>query len=288
MQLSGTLQLENTTVSGNTATNRGGGISLYRTQGGHVLNIRSSTLASNTAGTSGGNIDGGGFVNTLNITNSIVAGGAAATGPDIRSGSAVINMNYSLLQNTAGAGFGGGNNITGLDPLLSALANNGGTTQTRLIAANSPARDAGSTAFVVVSATDQRGLIRTVGANVDMGAVEIQAPVVPATPATVPTLSQWALGLLMGLMAWLGLRRAPQRKRVGWSIAKSIANYRLFDCRKGHKNCLKNRWAIDESRVKPSAVFTSLSPHLHHCNAVQVQLLHRVECELHPVQLGSR
>jgi IPTL-CTERM motif len=79
-------------------------------------------------------------------------------------------------------------------------------TQTQLIAANSPARDTGSTAFVVVPTTDQRGFARTVGANVDMGAVEIPVPM----PTVVPTLSQWALGLLMGLLAWLGLRRVPR------------------------------------------------------------------------------
>lgn len=170
-----TLRLENTTVSGNTATGgKGGGIYLKGSFGGSQLTeIRSSTIASNTASGSGGNLDGGNSANTINITNSIIAGGAAPTGPDINKGNSTINMNYSLLQDTSSAAVVGSNNVTGVDPQLGALANNGGTTLTMRIANASPARDSGSTTFVSVAATDQRGFARVSGSNVDMGAVEI-------------------------------------------------------------------------------------------------------------------
>lgn len=207
-----TLRLENTTLSGNTATaGKGGGIYLKGSFGGSQLtDIRSSTIASNTASGSGGNLDGGNSANTINITNSIIAGGTAPTGPDINKGNATINMNYSLLQNTSSAAVVGANNVTGVDPQLGALANNGGPTLTRLIANTSPARDVGSTTFVTVAATDQRGLTRTVGSTIDMGAVEIQPFVPTDSISRIPTLSQWALILLTTLMAWVGVRRYPK------------------------------------------------------------------------------
>lgn len=207
-----TLRFENTTVSGNTATvGKGGGIYLKGSFGGTQLtDIRSSTLASNVANSSGGNLDGGVSANTINITNSIIAGGTAPTGPDINTGNATINMNYSLLQNTSAAAVVGGNNVTGMDPQLGALTNNGGATFTRLIANSSPARDAGSNTFVTVTATDQRGLTRVVAGAIDMGAVEIQ-PVAPTDTAhRIPTVSQWVLALLATLLAWVGFRRYPK------------------------------------------------------------------------------
>ncbi|MFN3436167.1 MAG: IPTL-CTERM sorting domain-containing protein [Acidovorax sp.] len=207
-----TLRLENTTISGNTATaGKGGGIYLKGSFGGSQLtDIRSSTIASNTASGSGGNLDGGNSANTINITNSIIAGGTAPTGPDINKGNATINMNYSLLQDTSSAAVVGANNVTGVDPQLGALGNNGGATLTRLIANTSPARNVGSNTFVTVAATDQRGLTRVVGGTIDMGAVEIQ-PVVPTdTASKIPTLSQWALALLATLLAWVGFRRYPK------------------------------------------------------------------------------
>jgi hypothetical protein len=57
--------------------------------------------------------------------------------------------------------------------MLEALANNGGTTQTMLFAAGSPLIDAGSNPDN--QAFDQRGdpYSRTLGAGVDIGAVEL-------------------------------------------------------------------------------------------------------------------
>ncbi len=175
------LKLENSTVSGNSALN-GGGLYMRGSFGGsHSFNIQSSTIAFNTATANGGNISGGPSANLITITNSIVAGGSAASGPDMRNGSATFTLNYSLLQSTSGATIGGSNNLTGVDPLLTALANNGGPTQTHRFSATSPVVDAGSSTFITVPATDQRGLSRVVGANVDMGAVESQAPVVTSS-----------------------------------------------------------------------------------------------------------
>lgn len=79
------------------------------------------------------------------------------------------------------------------DPLLRALANNGGATQTMAIPADSPARDAG----VACPVNDQRGVPRPQLNGCDLGAFELQVPLI-ATPPLV-TLDQPVLLLLFGI-----------------------------------------------------------------------------------------
>ena len=181
------ITLENTTVTGNTADS-GGGIDILNPAGGNSLVIKSSTIAFNTAVSLGGNINGGNSANTINVSNSIIAGGSAATGPDIRNGAATITLNYSLLQSTSGATIGGANNITGVNPALQALANNGGSTQTHAILAGGPAVNAGDPSGAGLPATDQRGLTRVSGGVVDMGAFELQASS-PVSSKPIPPLT---------------------------------------------------------------------------------------------------
>ena len=111
----------------------------------------------------GGNINGGNSANAIGITNSIIAGGTAPTGQDIRNGAATVTLNYSLLQNTAERDDRQRNNLTGVDPLLAPLANNGGPTQTHLASFSSPVVNAGDPAGAGLPATDQRGLPRAPG-----------------------------------------------------------------------------------------------------------------------------
>jgi hypothetical protein len=66
-----------------------------------------------------------------------------------------------------------GNNKKGMDPLLQALQNQGGSTSVRPIPANSPALNAVPTA-VSGYTTDQRGCGRPARGAIDMGAVELQ------------------------------------------------------------------------------------------------------------------
>ena len=63
-------------------------------------------------------------------------------------------------------------NLTGVDPRLGPLADNGGPTQTMLPAAGSPVINAGTSNAL---ATDQRGAPRTSGGGTDIGAVELQS-----------------------------------------------------------------------------------------------------------------
>jgi hypothetical protein len=103
------------------------------------------------------------------------------------------------------------------DPILQALASNGGFTQTMLPGAGSPALDAGS-AFGLT--TDQRGLgrpsdlpsIANFSDGSDIGAVEVQAPAVPAGPPAVPPAPQ-AFGAKT-LVSIRAARRIRRRSRL--------------------------------------------------------------------------
>jgi hypothetical protein len=163
---------------------------------------------------------------TLTLANSIMAGNSggasdilvaapstsAATGSNPPSATA----QSSLLGSALSGAFAGNGNVFSDSPGLGPLANNGGPTQTMALTAGSPAIDAGDNALVPAGVTtDQRGagFARIVAANVDIGAFEAQAPVAPpaASAVAAPTLSTWAIGLLVGMLAWLGMARKRQR-----------------------------------------------------------------------------
>ena len=146
-----TLTVNNSTLSGNSATNNGGGI-----QNEGTLTFRNSTIFGNTATTG----RGGGIrmsSGSLTLSSSIIAGNSGFTaGPDMEGSSS--SGDYNLLQNTTDASLAGSNNITGVSPMVDALSNYGGPTQTHRLQSGSPARDKGvSNSFT----TDQRGSFRT-------------------------------------------------------------------------------------------------------------------------------
>ena len=88
----------------------------------------------------------------------------------------IASADYNLVEDTSGATFTPlANDITGQDPVLGALANNGGPTQTHAFLAGSPAIDAGNPAGCTDHlgnplAADQRGMPRD--GRCDMGAYE--------------------------------------------------------------------------------------------------------------------
>ncbi len=106
---------------------------------------------------------------------------------------------------------GAGNQFSVSSFGLGALGNNGGPTQTRLPAVDSPAHDGGDPAIVGAPATDQRGLTRVVQ-TIDIGAVEIQAATLAATGSQV-TLREPLTGALMILLGLLAV--AYSRRRFG-------------------------------------------------------------------------
>ncbi|MEO7252943.1 MAG: Ig-like domain repeat protein [Casimicrobium sp.] len=184
---SNVVNVTNTTISGNTGNNYGGGIANYDGS----LTLTNSTITGNTSSGAG---SGGGLVNipfgvgTATVKNSIIAGNNGVK-PDV--GGSFTSNGYNLIGKSDGSsGFTDGVNndqagtiASPIDPLLLPLANNGGTTMTHALAGGSPAIDNGSTGG---PGTDQRGSTRPIdsaaysnapgGNGSDIGAYEAQAP----------------------------------------------------------------------------------------------------------------
>jgi CSLREA domain-containing protein len=214
--------IENSTISGNTAVNGGGIFAFFRSS----LSLTQSTISGNTSSQGGGGIHSRTKYDTT-IDNSTIAENVAANGGGIylaqygdQNGTAAINSTI-VADNTAGGApndlflqgapaDGGFNNafslienpgdaplvnsralITGFDPQLGPLADNGGPTETMLPADTSRAIDQGLAQGLT---TDQRGQPRTInlgrplpagGDATDIGAVE--RPSSPPPPVVVTT-----------------------------------------------------------------------------------------------------
>ena len=165
------LTMENSTVSGNFADLDGGGIyDAYPGGSNSEVVITSSTIVNNATASDGGGIRSSNSVgdSPTSLGNTIVANNTASggTSPDV--------LNPFISQ---------GFNLIGGDPMLGALAENGGPTQTHALLPGSPAIDQGNS---FGSTTDQRGLPRpltTLGSRMprggdgsDIGAFEDQPP----------------------------------------------------------------------------------------------------------------
>lgn len=181
----GTLTLVDSTVSGNSAEDD---VSLASHGGGISANTGTTTLiASTVAGNSAtGNGDGGNlYVQnagvTINLRSTVVTGGSAATAANCRAAAsgAFVSQGSNLESTTPSqCGLGAGE-LVGVDPLLTALGDHGGPTDTHSLAGPSPVVDAGGACG---QATDQRGLPRS--GPCDVGAFENQPPVAVATAAS--------------------------------------------------------------------------------------------------------
>ena len=175
--------ITNTTISTNSAST-GGGIANAR-----PLVLSSVTITGNTATVRGGGIQSGS--GTPRFNNTIIAGNTSPLGPDCE-GFGFVSEDYNLIGNTNGFLLNGvvAHNLHNVNPLLGPLANNGGPTQTHQLLNGSPALDAGSSALL----TDQRGRPRRVdqpnvpnavgGDASDIGAFEAAAFEVNSTADT--------------------------------------------------------------------------------------------------------
>ncbi|MAT99986.1 MAG: hypothetical protein CL608_22830 [Anaerolineaceae bacterium] len=167
---SGTLTLTSVTLSDNEASSGGG----LQNQG--TATLTNATVYENTAAANGGGLNGSS--GTLNVVNTILAGNSAASGPDCAG--TIVSQGYNLIQNSTGCTVSGSTtgNLDG-DPLLAALALNGGSTLNHAIDTSSPALDAGDNASC--ASTDQRGVARPIDgdedstATCDIGAFELGA-----------------------------------------------------------------------------------------------------------------
>jgi hypothetical protein len=198
----GSLLLESSTVSGNSAVGAYGSYGYYPGDGGGIFapagtatTIRNSTISGNSAGGSAGilaatltvqnstivgntavfwaGIAGGIAASSVMLESSIVANNSAPSAPDISA--TTVNAKTSSIFNRSGIDTFtdlGGNRPAGEDPRLGPLQDNGGPNPTHLLLPGSPCLDTGSNPANLT--TDQRGpgFPRVLSGAPDMGAVE--------------------------------------------------------------------------------------------------------------------
>jgi CSLREA domain-containing protein len=214
---SGALTISNSTITGNDA---GIGTTAFGNQNS-TLTIINSTIANNSntrpSGIGGGISNDGSAVFLLNVTvtgnsvtstlpygggggvcnstqnypgtitarNTIIANNNAVNGIGTDYFGVLMSQGYNLVENTSNMAFAGTltGNITGQDPRVGVLANNGGLTQTVGLMLGSPAIDAGDPNAFLMS--DQRGAHRPVDGDLngtsvsDIGAFEYRSDVAP-------------------------------------------------------------------------------------------------------------
>lgn len=182
-QTGGTAEITNTTVSANTAAGprgSGGGIFQIAVAGPTTVKLTNTTVNGNGAAT-GANLESIGSAGTATITtrNSIVAnptGGGANCATAF--GATITSSGGNLEFPGSSCGFTAARDKQNQNPLLAALANNGGQTNTHALRAASPAIDAARDSGC--PATDQRGVARprdgdgNGSARCDMGAFELK------------------------------------------------------------------------------------------------------------------
>ena len=160
--------LVNVTFVGNSASNVGGAIYNAGTSLG-----TSSPMLVNVTFTDNHAPQGGAIYNNAaepSLTNVILWGDAAGSGPEIKNGSGASAIaSYSVIAGGCPAGTTCDNTID-TDPLLDVLADNGGFTRTIALLLGSTAVDAGSNG--TCPAADQRGVARPQGPLCDIGAYE--------------------------------------------------------------------------------------------------------------------
>jgi hypothetical protein len=184
-QGAGTMSLTNSTISGNTVAQAGGGI--YANQGNlGILELTSVTITGNSAGGVSGFDRGGGGLwlyppgvttpNRVYLHNTLVAGNSTASqGPDVNG--TVLSMGYNLVGQLDDSQGWASTDLTGtvanpLDPHLGPLQDNGGPTSTQALLAGSPAIMAGDLALR--ETFDQRGTDRVGSHTPDIGAFQAE------------------------------------------------------------------------------------------------------------------
>ncbi|PID86744.1 MAG: hypothetical protein CSB13_02705 [Chloroflexi bacterium] len=181
----GTLIIMNSTIHNNETSNNGGGI---YADGRAVITVTNSTISNNTAHVGGGiyTFNAG---SAITVTSSTIANNVADTGDGIAHQGGSFTLENSIVSDngTSNCAFLStgvfndvGNNLEypgttcgGLDiqadPLLGALALNGGPTLTHALGIGSPAIDAGNNASC--ASHDQRGAARPMDGDADGTAV---------------------------------------------------------------------------------------------------------------------
>ena len=187
------MNITNSTVSGNAAHDAAG---IYSDGSGVATVINFSTIANNTADATMG-AGGGIFQDTTpggstTISNSIAANNTAGASVDVND--LVTSGNYNHIKSPDAGFVPAANDVTGTDPLLGPLGNNGGPTQTHLPNDGSPVRNTipnGANGCGTTVTNDQRGSGRPIIAC-EKGSVELPEEGTPTstntnTPTFTPT-----------------------------------------------------------------------------------------------------
>jgi len=174
---SGVVTVNNSTFSGNGAQNAG------TVQNGTTVDTPAYLILRNCTFGPGAASASSSIVNHsfLATTNSIFVRGVSPG--NFSNTGTFISLGHNMSDDNAGgdSGIGPGGALNGpgdirnTTPLLVALNNNGGLTQTFALAPGSPAIDAGDDALLnspLNVLTDQRGFLRGLGSHVDIGAFE--------------------------------------------------------------------------------------------------------------------
>jgi CSLREA domain-containing protein len=164
----------NSTVSGNSATGRGGAWGCGE-QGGD-LTVLNSTLTGNSAADGADAIDFSCSRPALTLVNTIIAGNGENLSPDCFTGNGTVTTSHVLAGDDS-CTRGGPGDLPSTAALLGPLANNGSPTDTHLPGAGSPALDAADSAVCAappVNGEDQRFISRPQGTGCDIGAVEVE------------------------------------------------------------------------------------------------------------------
>ena len=168
----GQLGINNSTISGNLAYGQGGGVFVASSAD---ITLNNMTISNNQA-----QFGGGLFLSSplakAQVSDSIIA--ANPQGKNCVSHGA-LNLSGQNLDSDRSCGA----SLNGLDPLLGALADNGGPGQTHTLLAGSPARDTSA----LCPLTDQRSYTRPAQAC-DLGAVEMEG-IAPAAEIRTPALN---------------------------------------------------------------------------------------------------
>ncbi len=204
------LMVEDSTISQNTVTSGAGALQL----GDGTIRIVNTTVSGNSAGIFAGGVEIGAFNGSQTFQNVTIYGNSAPQSANFHQdeGEAILSpaLRNTIIANPLGGGANCaflradaslGNNLSddescnftaagdqqAVDALLGPLADNGGPTLTHLPGRGSPASDAGDN--TTCPPTDQRGFIRPVDDICDIGAVDADGELNPATatPTDTPT-----------------------------------------------------------------------------------------------------
>lgn len=174
------MSLTNCTFSGNSSTVYGGAI-FVKTNANSSIQVSNCTFANNSGGRGGafssdqvtGNPQPYDFTNTIFYGNT-----ASNAGSQLWAQSTTyFTYNNCLIQTNNDGNIAGNYNscLIGSNPLLSSLADNGGSTRTMALQLGSPAIDAGTASGA--PSGDQRDYTRT--GSIDIGAYEYNASPLP-------------------------------------------------------------------------------------------------------------